>query len=136
MSEDPTQATTESEARDAEHRENLALTDARRAEEEAAKAQKAKEAAAKEQEKHLREADELREKSERVGEEADQRRAEADAAGQPRSQTYTPPHPDSGTGSFPGSDKLPEAAQRPEVLVGGAFVGAFLLARILKRIFD
>jgi len=31
---------------------------------------------------------------------------------------------------------MPDAAQRPEVLVGGVFVGSFLLARILKRIFD
>jgi hypothetical protein len=43
-----------------------------------------------------------------------------------------------GTASlpFPGADKLPEAAQRTEVLVGAAFAGSFVLARILKRIFD
>jgi hypothetical protein len=34
------------------------------------------------------------------------------------------------------ADRLPTAAQRPEVLVGAAFGGAFILARILKRIFD
>jgi hypothetical protein len=37
---------------------------------------------------------------------------------------------------FPGADRLPAAAQRPEVLAGAAFGGAFILARILKRIFD
>jgi len=37
---------------------------------------------------------------------------------------------------FPGADRLPTAAQRPEVLAGAAFGGAFILARILKRIFD
>jgi hypothetical protein len=37
---------------------------------------------------------------------------------------------------FPGADKLPEAAQRPEVMVGAAFAGSFIVARILKRIFD
>jgi hypothetical protein len=37
---------------------------------------------------------------------------------------------------FPGADKLPEAAQRPEVMIGAAFAGSFILARILKRIFD
>lgn len=40
------------------------------------------------------------------------------------------------TGGFPGADRLPTAAQRPEVLIGAAFGGAFILARILKRIFD
>jgi hypothetical protein len=39
-------------------------------------------------------------------------------------------------GGFPGADRLPTAAQRPEVLAGAAFGGAFILARILKRIFD
>jgi hypothetical protein len=38
--------------------------------------------------------------------------------------------------AFPGADRLPESAQRPEVMIGAAFGGAFLLARILKRIFD
>ena len=38
--------------------------------------------------------------------------------------------------SIPGLDKLPPAAQRPEVLVGAAFAGSFIVARILKRIFD
>jgi hypothetical protein len=43
----------------------------------------------------------------------------------------------SGAGvASPGPDRLPTAAQRPEVLVGAAFGGAFILARILKRIFD
>jgi hypothetical protein len=31
---------------------------------------------------------------------------------------------------------VPGPAQRTEVLVGAAFVGSFLAARILKRIFD
>jgi hypothetical protein len=43
----------------------------------------------------------------------------------------------SGAGvASPVVDRLPTAAQRPEVLVGAAFGGAFILARILKRIFD
>jgi hypothetical protein len=37
---------------------------------------------------------------------------------------------------LPGVDRLPAAAQRPEVLIGAAFGGAFIIARILKRIFD
>jgi hypothetical protein len=40
------------------------------------------------------------------------------------------------TAGLPGADRLPTAAQRPEVLIGAAFGGAFILARILKRIFD
>jgi hypothetical protein len=40
------------------------------------------------------------------------------------------------TAGLPGADRLPTAAQRPEVLAGAAFGGAFILARILKRIFD
>jgi hypothetical protein len=43
--------------------------------------------------------------------------------------------PDGGP-AFPGADRLPDAAQRPEVLVGAAFGGAFILARLLKRLFD
>jgi hypothetical protein len=33
------------------------------------------------------------------------------------------------------TDRLPDAAQRPEVIVGAAFGGAFVLARILKKLF-
>ena len=40
------------------------------------------------------------------------------------------------TAGLPGADRLPTAAQRPEVLIGAAFGGAFILARILKRVFD
>jgi hypothetical protein len=51
-----------------------------------------------------------------------------DAAAAAADGTAAPP--------FPGADKLPEAAQRTEVLVGAAFAGSFILARILKRVFD
>ena len=44
--------------------------------------------------------------------------------------------PADAVAGIPGADKLPTAAQRPEVLVGAAFAGAFIVARILKRIFD
>jgi len=51
--------------------------------------------------------------------------------------TETTPDPQAlgGDAAFPGADRLPEAAQRPEVLVGAAFGGAFVLARILKKLF-
>jgi hypothetical protein len=159
MSEEDTQpTTTEGEARGAELRENIALTDARRAEEEAARAQADKEAATKQEEKLSRKERRLREKAERVGAEADRMRAQADqathegtAAGaqstvsgarvaSPGVGSATDPDAQAaaahGTAAFPGSDRLPEAAQRPEVLVGATFAGAFIFARILKRIFD
>ena len=79
MSEDDTQRTVESEARGAEHRENLALTDARRAEEEVAKAHAEAEAAEAKEEKLSRKERRLREKAERVHAEADRMRAQADA---------------------------------------------------------
>jgi hypothetical protein len=53
----------------------------------------------------------------------------------PRTEPPQPETSDSGP-AFPGADRLPDAAQRPEVLIGAAFGGAFILARILKRLFD
>jgi hypothetical protein len=157
MSEDDTQRMAESEARGAELRENLALTDARRAEEEVARAREEKEEAAKREEKLSRKERRLREKAERVHAEADRMRAQADEAARSRPAgqtvsgarvaspgvgTTTEPSAAAAAGggpsttSFPGSDQLPAAAQRPEVLVGATFAGAFILARVLKRIFD
>jgi hypothetical protein len=144
MSEDDTQRV-ESEARGAELRENIALTDARRAEEEVAKAQAEKEAAAEREEKLSRKERRAREKAERVHAEAERMRAQADAAAagttapqaEPATTTSTTSATDGAAAPpFPGADKLPPAAQRPEVMVGAAFAGSFILARILKRIFD
>jgi hypothetical protein len=160
MSEEDTQRTAESEARGAELRENIALTDARRAEEEVAKAQAEKEAAAKQEEKLSRKERQLREKAERVHAEADRMRAQADATAEATQTAQTASTMSGarvaspGVGSttdpnaaavaadgtakppFPYADKLPPAAQRPEVMAGAAFAGAFVLARVLKRIFD
>jgi membrane protein involved in colicin uptake len=159
MSEDDTQTTAESEARAAEIRENVTLTDARRAEEEVAKAEAEKEAAAKQEEKLSRKEKRLREKAERAHEEADRKRAEAEAAAQEKAARAQQGGTVSGAGVAspgvgatadpnaqaaargPGSstfvaDDSPPAAQRPEVLIGAAFVGSFVVARILKRIFD
>jgi hypothetical protein len=147
MSEEDTQATAESEVRGAELRENLALTDARRAEEEVAKAHEAAEKAHEQEEKLSRKEQELREKAERVHAEADAARAAAGPSStvsgahvaSPGVGTTSDPNAQAAVGSgpaFPGADRLPEAAQRTEVLVGAAFVGSFVLARVLKRIFD
>ena len=127
-------------ARGEELRENLADTDARRAEEEAAKAEQAAADAAKEQEKREKEAEQERERARRVHESADEARARADddavaaSPGRPAPGAYAAGG--GATSSIPALDKLPPAAQRPEVLVGATFAGAFILARVLKRIFD
>jgi hypothetical protein len=134
MSEDPDKAV--SEARGAELRENVALTDARRTEEERAKAEQAAEDATKDAEKLARKEKREREKAERLHAEAEREREQAaPQTGQPAAEpTHTSPA--AAVEGLPGVDKLPPSAQRPEVIVGATFAGSFLLARILKRIFD
>lgn len=131
MSDEPDKAT--SEARGAELRENLALTDARRTEEERAKAEQTAEDATKEAEELSRKEQRERETAERLHAEAERERGQA-AAAPAAEPTHTSPA--AAVGGLPGVDKLPPSAQRPEVLVGAAFAGSFLIARILKRIFD
>ena len=132
MSEDPDKAA--SEARGAELRENIALTDAQRTEEERAKAEQTAEQATQEAEKLSRKEQRELEKAERLHAEAEREREQA----APLPEPETPHHTSAAeaVAGLPGADKLPAAAQRPEVLVGAAFVGSFLVARILKRIFD
>ena len=48
--------------------------------------------------------------------------------------TWTPPASSSTSGSDPMETFSEVTEQRPELLVAGAFAGAFLFARILKRI--
>ena len=131
MSEDPDKAA--SEARGAELRENIALTDARRTEEERAEAEKSAEQATQEAEKLSRKERRQLEKAERLHAEAEREREQAPVR-EPEVPEPTPPA--AAVAGIPGADKLPPAAQRPEVLVGAAFAGSFLVARILKRIFD
>jgi hypothetical protein len=133
MSEDPDKAA--SEARGAELRENIALTDARRTEEERAKAEQAAEDATKEAEKLSRKETREREKAERLHAVAEREREQV-APREPAPAEPTHTEPAAAVGGMPGVEKLPPAAQRPEVLVGAAFAGSFLVARILKRLFD
>jgi hypothetical protein len=119
MSEDPDK-TTAAEARGAELRENIALTDARRTEEEQAKAEETAAKATEEAKKLEQQAEQERAKAQRLHAEADAARAAA--------PTPTPMPPPSAATAASGP--------RTEVLVGAAFVGSFLVARILKRIFD
>ena len=128
--EDHTDAERErSEARGAELRSELAATDARRAEEETAEAEKAVEEATKRKEKLSRKEKEARERAEQAERVAQRERAEAEAAeresgGRATTAATLPPATES------------EGAERPEILVGAAFAGAFVFARILKRLVD
>ena len=131
MSEDPDK--TAAHARGAELRENLALTDARRTEEERAKAEQAAEKARTEAEQLAQKAAREREKAERLHTEAERERGQAPLRDRTEPQ-HTPAA--AAVAGLPGVDKLPPAAQRPEVLIGAAFGGSFIVAQILKRIFD
>ena len=120
MSEDADR--TASHARGAELRENVALTDARRTEEERAKAVEAEKKAHEQAEKLAKKEAREREKAQRLHAEAEaERRGAPDHLSTPR-PTHTP--------------AAASLKDRPEVLAGAAFAGSFLVARILKRIFD
>ena len=108
---------TEPEARGAELREELAATDERRAEEHVAKAQDAVASAQKEETKKERELREAEERRHAAAAEAERARATAEPA---------PPLPPPG--------EPVEGPEKPELYVAAAFVGAFLFARILKKI--
>jgi hypothetical protein len=148
MSEDPDKTTEHaaSEARGAELRENIALTDARRTEEERAKAEDEAKQAEQKAEELSRKERQQREKAARVHEAAERERSTVSGGhiASPGVGSATDPNAAASVAAggapqhaaFPGADKLPAAAQRPEVMVGAAFVGSFLAARILKRIFD
>jgi hypothetical protein len=119
-----------SEARGAELRSELAATDARRAEEETAKAHDATEAAEQEEEKLSRKERKAQEEAEAAQAEAERARAEADEAEHARPKG--PPRSVSAAGAASAAS----GSDRPEVLVGAAFAGAFIFARVLKRLVD
>jgi hypothetical protein len=118
-----------SEARGAELRSELAATDARRAEEETAEAEKAVEEATKRKEKLSRKEREARERAEQAERIAQRERAEAEAAEAAQPAGTSRPAAFAAGAVESGSD-------RPEILVGAAFAGAFIFARILKRLVD
>jgi hypothetical protein len=131
QADDPTTeaARPAAEARGTELREELAITDERRAEEEQAKAQEAREAAEKEESK--------REQKRREAEE--RRRAVADDAGRAREAVAdrgATPAPVPAATSAADSGETVAGPDRPELYVAAAFAGAFLFARILKAIAD
>lgn len=129
------------EARAAEVREEVAITDARRAEEEAAKQHEDVEAAEREEEKLSRKERRAREEAERAKQEADRSREQAEQAESMRREAAERPHaPHAEDLAAAGAEVPAEVAQpmtqRPEVLAGAAFAGAFVAARVLRRIFD
>jgi hypothetical protein len=136
----------ELEARAAQTREEVRVADARRAEETTAQAEKAAEAARRAER-------EARERAQRASEDAERARAEAGLrpGGTVSGASVTAPGVGSTTeprtvaeatsGSRAavaanGGDAASTTDERPELLVGGAFVGAFLVGRLLKRILD
>jgi hypothetical protein len=154
------------EARGAELRAELRETDARRAEEETAKAHEAVADAERQEEKLSRKERKAREAAERAEAEARKAREQAGAAERLKVKSSTPakeaPATVSGANVMSpglGSDTDPAVAasaaggsayrppveaapgepgpfDRPEVLAGAVFVGAFLAARIFKRLVD
>ena len=157
MSDDPEKtgpATAAAEARAAELREEKAITDERRAEEEQAKAQDAVAAAEKDESEKERERREAEQRKEAAAAEAERAR---DRAGEVAAKPDPVGSPVSGAAvSSPGLGSDPKAAaaagagaraaamrdalnsaegpDKPELYLAAAFVGAFLFARILKRI--
>jgi len=151
---------TAAEARGAELRAELAETDARRAEEETAKAHDHVTDAEKQEEKISRKERKAKERAEQAEAEATRAREQAAAAAKLEQESAAPrkapelsgahvTSPGLGSETDPAaaasaaSYRAPEPAaaeagplDRPEVVAGIAFAGAFVLARVLKRIFD
>jgi hypothetical protein len=153
----------EGEARAAEIRRDVEAAEARRSEEEVATAEQHVTEATKEQEKLSRRARRKREKAEKAAqaaqaarEQADQAAAEAErrqaeavssvsgaSVTSPGIGASTPPHA-AAAANAPGSRPALGAGEawetplteRPEVLIGAAFVGSFIFARVLKRLVD
>lgn len=144
---------TSSEARAAELRAEVAHTDARRAEEETAQAHEGVEEARKAEEEREQRAREAAQRAEQAEAEAARAREQAGAAGGLR-EDLADRAPAAGSlasgavaSSGPGGGSFfaqlmakpreqQETWERTEVLAGGAFAAAFLLARILKAIAD
>ena len=141
MSDDPNQPTaTEAErdradARTAELKSELAATDARRAEEERAKAHEQVEQAQQQEEKLSRKEQRAREKAKAAEEEAERARRVAEESARAREQAERR-EPQVTVASSASAASSPPMSDRPEVMVGAAFAGAFVVARVLKRLFD
>jgi hypothetical protein len=124
-----------SEARGAELRSELAATDARRAEEDTAEAEQEAKEAQQRAENLSRKEQKAREKAEQAQRTAQREREEAETAERGEREAAGRGTGPSTTAAYVASP--PESgAERPEILVGAAFAGAFVFARILKRLVD
>jgi hypothetical protein len=121
--------TTDADARAAELREELAITEQRRAEEAEAEAEAAVADAQRDESKKERKRREAEER--RAAATAEAERARAEAAERARAET-APPRAAEPFATSAGT--VVEGPARPELLVAAAFGGAFLFARILKKI--
>jgi hypothetical protein len=151
---------TAAEARGAELRAEVAETDVRRAEEETAKAHDHVVEAEQQEEKISRKERKAKERAEKADAEAARAREQAAAAAKLEQDSAAPRRqpelsgahvtsPGLGADTDPAvaasaaSYRAPESGaaeagplDRPEVVAGLAFAGAFVFARVLKRIFD
>ena len=137
--EDPNQTEAErerAEARGAELRSELAATDARRAEEETAEAEQAIRDATERKEKLSRKEQKAREAAEQAEQIAQREREEAEIAERRAREAAAA----RGEAPQPAATFPPPAAQggadRPEILIGAAFAGAFVFAQVLRRLVD
>jgi hypothetical protein len=148
-------ARTDAEVRAAEIREEVAITDQRRAEEEEAKAEEAITAAQEAEAEKEEKRHEAERRRKAAAEESQRAREQAASSAAERGSTPLSVSGASvgspGFGSDPraaaaashtsrvrtsaGTVKDPDAGpEKPEIEVAAAFAGAFLLARILKKI--
>jgi hypothetical protein len=128
VSEEAEKSGAVAEARAAEQRAELAATDERRAEEELAEAHDAVEAAEKEESKKERKRREAEEREQAASAEAQRARERAERAVEQPGATEPLAQPDAG-----GPRRI-EGPEKPELYVAAAFAGAFLFARILRKI--
>ena len=139
--EDPNQTEAErerAEARGAELRSELAATDARRAEEETAEAEQAIRDATERKEKLSRKEQKAREAAEQAERIAQREREEAEIAERRAREAAAArgDAPQPAAALPPPSATASAGADRPEILIGAAFAGAFVFAQVIKRLVD
>jgi len=132
MSDDPQKPARVADAEAARVRAEVAATDERRAEEELARQREEIEKATKREHELAAKEREAELRAQQAAAEAERLRGQAG----PPPAAPKPTAPADAVAGLPFADRLPPPAQRPEVLIGAAFAGAFVLARVLKSIFD
>jgi len=133
--QDAQAARVEAEARAEEIHAETARTEVRRAEDETAKAADAVEEAERQRRRAEAAEREAREHEQRAARDAEEAHQRAEAVGAPGAAAgYVT---SGGFVQSPAGDPIvfgPFTAERPELLVGAAFVGGFLVAKIIRGI--